>query len=732
MKKISLPKTSAIHCFAILIIILVFGCSKQTKSRIPGLTNVSNVVIIAPSDTGSLTVAEKNDLSSLKTVLNVSGIRFTVIPVRNVPTIKLSEFNIIIVPFAASKTLNDAALGSVLQAVKSGSNLLTDGVSPLTGLLGIKLQPKTVNITRIRDTHFSNNTLYWTTPCDAQTIDNADRNDSVLAFDETTHQPIAVSGTFGKGRFVSLSPLFDPNTKKGYSRFPFLIEWLQSYLGLARIAERQVVEMYFDPGNRKDPQIPIDSLARMWRERKIKRVYAAGWYYDGAYDYTPLFKACHSNGIQVYCWLETPEVNDLMWKQHPEWREKTATGRDANIDWRRLMNLADENCRKQVFKELGEFLMKYDWDGVNFAEMYFEPSPLGFEDPDNFSPMNSTVRSEFEQLSGFDPVQLFNPQNANYWKTNKISWRKFADYRKELAYRIKGQFLDFLTTIKNRKTDFDVMLTVLDVSLQPAESDAIGESTEHTLALYRKYNITLQIEDPSDCWGTGPERYAQLGKLYRKTVKEENRLVFDCNVVGSHEQGFGGFPSEKPSGEEIRQITYNMSLYKIRPAFYSEDAVNANDFKNISTVLAREASITEVHVNEWKINTPYMITVNTGRSGLGLKLDQKNWFAGDNGQVIIPQGKHILSFDALQSPISTIGLKNISGELKWAKFSENELEFAYTEEVTSCYAIFDTKPITIYIDGKKVDIFPFGDKEFVLKLPRGMHKVKVTCKAAKL
>ncbi len=711
--------------FAIILIFVVLGCTNSSEIQIVGLNHISKVVFIAPTDTISFTIAEKNDLLSLKKVLEVSGIRFTEISVKKIPETILSGYDVIIVPFAATKLLNETALNAVMQAVKSGSNLLTDGVSSITQSLGIKLQAKITTITRIRDTHFSGNTLYWTTSCEAQTIDNAVRNDSILAFDESTNQPIAVCGIFGKGRFVSLSPLFDPNTTKGYSRFPFLIEWMESNLGICRIAERQAVEMYFDPGMRYNSPISIDTLARMWRDQKIKRIYAAGWYYDGNYDYMPLFKACHTNGIQVYCWLETPEVSDSFWVKYPQWREKTATGRDANIDWRKLMNLADSSCRKQVFKELNEFLMKYEWDGVNFAEMYFEPHPAGFENPNNFTPMNTIVRNEFKKQSGFDPIKLFDPQSPDYWKKNKTSWRKFADYRKDLSYRIKDQFLDFLTSVKKRKSGFEVMLTGIDVSLQPAESDNIGESTEYNLALYKKYNITLQIEDPSNCWGSGPERYEQLGKFYRKTVKDENRLTFDCNIVGSHEQGYGGFPSEKPSGEELRQIVYNMSVHKIRAAFYAEDAVYPHDFKNISTVLAREASITEKDVNQWKIKTPYTITVNAGRRNLGLKLDHKPWFAGDGGQVIIPQGEHILSFDTLQSTISTISLQHITGELKWAKFPHNKLEFEYSEEVTSCYVILNKKPQNILIDGKKADIQLVGNKEIVLKLPQGKHVVKV-------
>jgi hypothetical protein len=711
--------------YLLLLIPLVFSCTGKSAAPIPGLNRISKLVLIVPSDTSSLTIAEKNDLKSLKNVLLVVGIHPVEVMSKNIRTTKLSDYQSILLPFASTREMKGADMDTLAKAVQSGTNILLDGASKLTEHFGIKMERENINVNIIGDTHFSHDTLYWTTESSVLPIDNGSRRDSVLAFDITTRKTLAIGGNYGKGKFIYLSPLFDPNTDKGYSRFPFLIEWLQRNLDLKLLVERQAVEMYFDPGMRCMDPIPMETLAKMWRHRKIKRVYAAGWYYDGAYNYEPLFKACHDNGIQVYCWLETPEVTDKMWKEYPEWREKTATGRDAHIDWRYLMNVYDKNCRAQVFKEVGEFLNKYDWDGVNFAEMYFEPHPEGFEAPKDFTPMNTTVREEFKKKSGFDPIQLFDEKSSHYWKTNKPDWRLFADYRKELSFHIKGYFLDFLTSIQKRKNNFDVMFTGIDVSLKPTESDNIAEDTQHTLELYKKYNITLQIEDPSNCWGSGPERYDELGKLYRKTVKDKDRLVFDCNVVGSHEHGFGGFPSEKPSGEELRQIAYNMSLNSIRPAFYSEDAVNDNDSRNISTVMAREAVVTELPPNKWLVNTPYTITVKTGKSGIGTTLDGEPWFTGEYNQVIVPQGKHTLAFDTLPNPANTITLLHITGELKWARFSKNELSFGYSEAVTASYVIIDRKPSSVYIDNVKTE-YQFSDgKEYSIKLPKGEHQVKI-------
>ena len=168
---------------------------------------------------------------------------------------------------------------------------------------------------------------------------------------------------------------------------------------------------------------------------------------------------------------------------------------------------------------------------------------------------------------GFDPIYLFNPSSFHYWKKNSNDWHAFADYRKDLCCRLKTYFLDFLSGIRTKKQDFELMLTVIDVSLTPELSDYIGENTFNALKLQKQYNLTLQVEDQSNCWGATPDRYDKMGKSYRKYVKVPYQLLFDCNVVDSHVDGYGGFPSVKPSGEEIRQIAYNMSLSRGRPGF---------------------------------------------------------------------------------------------------------------------------------------------------------------------
>ena len=86
-----------------------------------------------------------------------------------------------------------------------------------------------------------------------------------------------------------------------------------------------------------------------WRAAGISALHVAAWHFwerdpQGDEYLRRLIDACHRNAIQVYAWLELPHVSETFWDQHPEWREKTALQQDAQLDWRKLMNLTNRDA----------------------------------------------------------------------------------------------------------------------------------------------------------------------------------------------------------------------------------------------------------------------------------------------------------------------------------------------------------------------------------------------------
>ena len=120
--------------------------------------------------------------------------------------------------------------------------------------------------------------------------------------------------------------------------------------------------------------------------------------------YSALIAACHRYGILVYAWLELPEVSTAFWEAHPEWREKTAVLQDAFLDWRKLMNLANRECFRAVAQGVHDLIGRFDWDGVNLAELYFE-SLEGIGNASRFTPMNDDVRAAFRRQDALEGGQ---------------------------------------------------------------------------------------------------------------------------------------------------------------------------------------------------------------------------------------------------------------------------------------------------------------------------------------
>ena len=119
-----------------------------------------------------------------------------------------------------------------------------------------------------------------------------------------------------------------------------------------------------------------------------------------------LIEACHRHGVLIYAWIELPHVSEKFWNDHPEWREKTALLQDAQLDWRKLMNLQNRDCATAIRAGLRRMIERFDWDGVNLAELYFE-SLEGAGNPARFTPMNDDVRAEFRAQSGWDPIEIW-------------------------------------------------------------------------------------------------------------------------------------------------------------------------------------------------------------------------------------------------------------------------------------------------------------------------------------
>ncbi|MEJ2629330.1 MAG: hypothetical protein P8078_12345, partial [bacterium] len=241
--------------------------------------------------------------------------------------------NLVVIPYTAGEHLTEQQSLIILNAVSRGMNVVLEKETDLSTRIGVNSYGDFKQVNAIRDEYYPQVEIHWK---ETGLYKNFDVPiDYVTYFSEIdSNDPLIIGGEYGEGKYLYIATLFDPTTAQGYGRYPYFLDLLQREFDLWPTVKRNQVEVYFEPGDRED--VSIEDLVKMWKEYGFRKIYVSGWhvYEDWIYEYDRLIELAHENAMLVYLWLELPHVNEKFWDDHPEWREITATGSEAIVDWR--------------------------------------------------------------------------------------------------------------------------------------------------------------------------------------------------------------------------------------------------------------------------------------------------------------------------------------------------------------------------------------------------------------
>jgi hypothetical protein len=595
----------------------------------------------------------------------------------------------------------------VLAQAEAGAYVILEGQSEASEAAGFRPGKQRVRVESVEDLRRPELRIIWERALDLPVFDLPE-GAHVFARERWQKAPLLAGLRRGSGAilWVAASP-----GARGYERFPYLLHALVD-LGLQPPFQARRLWAFFDSSYRV--RADLDYLARRWRKSGIAALHVAAWHYfepDPQRDeyLNRLIRACHRNAILVYAWLELPHVSEKFWQDHPEWREKTAVLQDAHLDWRKLMNLTNRDCFRAASHGVGELISRFDWDGVNLAELYFE-SLEGAANPSRFTPMNDDIRHEFQALEGFDPVELFAPGKAS---PDARRLRAFLDYRAALASRMQAEWIAEMDAVRRAKPHLDMVLTHVDDRFDTGMRDAIGADAARVLPLLDEHEFTFMIEDPATVWHLGPQRYPEIAKRYKPLTPRTDKLAIDINIVERYQDVY---PTKQQTGTELFQLLSLASRSFPRVMLYFENSILACDNPLLPAAIS---AVTRAE------HTGSRLTVES-KYGAGVpwkgpvSVNGRSWPATDGAVVWLPPGAAIV-----EPGVSEPGarLLDFNGELKNAAALPNSIQFAY-KTFSRAIAVLDRKPVRQQIDTFETPLDPIDlSGPFVVALPRGQHLV---------
>ncbi len=584
-----------------------------------------------------------------------------------------------------------------------GRVLIVEGDSPAARALGFRATGRRVAVKEVRDVHNPDLPIVWEHAVTLPVFE-VPAGARVVALDREHGAPLMAVQKRGSGGVLWLATSPGP---QGYERFPYVLQALAE-AGVSPAFESRRLAAFYDSAFQRD--IPPDALARQWRQIGLAAVHVGAWdYFEPTAEADAflrrLIEACHGEGILVYAWLELPHVSVEFWDSHPAWRERTATLRDAAVDWRLLMNLANPECRDAVARGIRQMLDRFDWDGVNLAELYFDGTE-GVRRPQDLTPMNEDVRREVRAAYGFDPLQLFSGESRD-----PRQLRQFLDYRVDLAARLQEWWIDELERARAGNPDLDLVLTHVDDRFDTTMRDAVGADAQRLLRLLESHQLTFVIEDPGTVWHLGPGRYAVIAEKYRPLTPRQDRLGVDINFVERSQ----AWPTLQQTGAELAELIHVAAESFATVMFYHTGSIGTVDAPLLPAAAATVAR-SEPAGDGLRIDSRHGVGV---RWAGPVTVDGAPWPVRDPERVWLPPGRHVVRPSTVPTPVRAT---DFNGTLRGARTRSDGIEISYASE-SRAFVRLDRKPLRLLIDGREAPLR--ASATGVVRLPRGSHTARV-------
>lgn len=643
--------------------------------------------------------------------------------------------NVVVVPANVATLLSPQQVLILSQWVAKGNAVIMEGPSVFAEHIGIRAVDSVKSVTELKDDYLPQVEVKWPKSSPYYTF-NADV-EYVNEYSTAKDEPLVAGGEYGEGKYLFFAtPFASEDSSAGPYRFPFFLDMVQREFDLHPAVRSPNLEIYFDPGNRED--IPMEQLVANWHKNGVRSVYIAGWhdYHKYTFEYGYMTELLHQNGILAYAWLDLPEVSDRFWQDHPAWREKTAAGKDAemesDIGWKQYMNLTNDTCRAGAYNSIKRILLLAEWDGAVLTGHVFSG-----DNPDSLkriTPFHPSFRTRYAADRGYDPIRIFDPAAPQFYRKSRKAWDEFLDYRDSVEISILTDAIGFLRGQRPlQKPGAEIILTrVLDGASPRAQAWYYqlteAESQVHLQAAPSRTTMSASVflTDVS-LWHTTYPKWKPMVELQFDKQKPSSGITTQLG------------------GLELLDLVARAGIAGARLTLRTEDHIFDTDFRDLAFAAAAPAK-EHITSESWEIESVGRTSVELDdHANPEIMVDGVIWPAYDRGRLLLPEGHHRLEGcprliawkTLLQAPVRITGF---NGSISEAGNTLKGLQLRYESTLPASLAV-SMVPLEIFVDG-----IPFGTvskpittagvidpaakpASTSLSLPAGNHLVQISTRA---
>ena len=669
---------------------------------------------------------DANNQQSYRTVLETFGYQVKLVPVSEFVRTPDEPGTVLIVSEAAGNRLTDSQHQSILRFLRHGGSLVADGKQSWLSALGLRWSGRSIPVSKVADALFPEMPLEWR-PEESIERFTPPQGSRQLMVNPESRQTLAMNADYGSGHYLYLASRLDPYTPDATSHYPYFAEYMSESFRRRSALRTPKAEIYFDPGYRQG--VDLSHLVATWRQAGTRIVYAGAWQFYPRYsfDYANFIRLCHQNGLAVYAWFIFPEVTPKMWEDHPEWRERTATGADGQVGWRLLMNFQNPDCFRASMDWMKGLLAAQPWDGVNVTELNYDADLIDPFRATKFVPMNPDVRAQFQAQAGFDPALLFSPASTHSRQRDPAAFEKFLSFREDLVTGWHRHVLEELAPVEQAH-GWEVIITILDSLHSNYVRPALGLNAHRIIELMKEFDFTLQVEDSAEHWREPPDRYRRFAQTYLTLVPDHRRLMFDVNVIPNRDPSGTTLPSAVLTGTELARTVLAAASASGRAAIYAESTVPSQDWALIGEALSTGARLEGVD-RAWNVTSPSALRLLASEDN-SYYLDGQLWPLVCADGLFVPPGRHSLSteppwyrlFD--RHELST-RLIHTSADILDAHAMATGLSLRYASSGPAVM-VLNQKPDEVLVDGRPVPLAAHAAGEnWWMVAPRGEHRLQI-------